>query len=138
MSFPLDLRFLGSKGAGEHSTVGTVASFSVRTFPVTLVGCTDESLVLQTVCGGVDRQISDLKHKGAILTSSSQLWFHRLSLPSGPLYGDFCLVGTMDGRLVPWLGYVLYDGRYIFCVSIHPYGIPVGPCQCAHKLLLHQ
>ena len=32
---------------------------------------------------------ANLKHKGAIVTSSSQLWFYRLSLPSGPLYGDF-------------------------------------------------
>ena len=67
---------------------------------------------------------ADLKYKGAISTSSSQLWFHRLSLPSGPLCGDFLFdFGTMDGRFVPWLGYVLHDGRYIFCLSIHHYGI---------------
>ena len=32
---------------------------------------------------------TDLKHKGAIMTSSSQLLFHKLLLTSGPLYGDF-------------------------------------------------
>ena len=46
---------------------------------------------------------ADLKHKGAIMTLSSQIWFHNLLLPSGPLYGDFLFgryhewkIGTLD------------------------------------------
>ena len=38
--------------------------------------------------------------------------------PVGPFTGTFCLVGTMDGSLVPWIGYVLYDwgrGVHFLC-----------------------